>query len=266
MKICRKCQEEFSDKVPKCLYCGGPLEIVPSQTVEPSEEKHDDINLNKIWKDYRIFIAAAVIIVAGILFAVSQSEFFQKSIEQVKEIKPAKAAAPAVPDAPEPAPASAPAQASVLAKNLLNNAYALCSSGKCTDPRKAIEYLDEAIKLKPDSAEAFNNRGNAYNDLGEYQRAIENYNEAIRLKPQHASAFYNRGFTYDDLGQHQRAIEDYNEAIRLKPGNIDAYYNRGNDYFIQGNKELGCRDAQKACDLGGCQLLEKAKSRKLCSS
>ncbi len=63
---------------------------------------------------------------------------------------------------------------------------------------------------------AYNNRGNAYNDLGEHQRAIEDLNEAIRLDPKLAMAYNNRGISYGNLGEHQRAIEDYDEALRLE--------------------------------------------------
>ena len=69
---------------------------------------------------------------------------------------------------------------------------------------------------------------------------------------------------YTILGQYQRAIEDYNEAIRIKPDYADAYYNRGVAYLLQGNKELGCPDAQKACELGNCKILEMAKSKGDC--
>jgi tetratricopeptide (TPR) repeat protein len=77
-------------------------------------------------------------------------------------------------------------------------------------------------------------------------------------------AYYNRGLTYANLGQNQRAIEDYNEAIRLKPDYTDAYHNRGIAYLSQGKINLGCRDAQKACALGNCKLLELAKSKGDC--
>jgi Flp pilus assembly protein TadD len=40
---------------------------------------------------------------------------------------------------------------------------------------------------------AFNNRGVAYGKKGDEHRAIADYNEAIRLQPQHALAFCNRG-------------------------------------------------------------------------
>ncbi len=111
-----------------------------------------------------------------------------------------------------------------------NKANALWDGQKYTDPKKAIGYLNNAIKLQPDYAQAYYNRGNAYYGLGLYKRAIK----------------------------------DYNETLRLKPKDIDAYYNRGNAYFFLGNNKLGCLDAQKACELGDCKLLEVAKGKGTC--
>jgi hypothetical protein len=59
-------------------------------------------------------------------------------------------------------------------------------------------------------------------------------------------------------------MEDYNQTIRLKPDFVGAYGLRGVDYLQQGNKELGCRDAQKACELGDCKLFEIAKRKGDC--
>jgi Tetratricopeptide repeat len=41
--------------------------------------------------------------------------------------------------------------------------------------------------------------------------------EAIRLNPNNAKAYYNRGFAQFLLGNIQAAITDYNEVIRLNP-------------------------------------------------
>ena len=130
--------------------------------------------------------------------------------------------------------------------------------------QRAIEDFNEAVHLKPDYTKAYNNRGNAYYSLGQYQRAIENYNEALRLKPDYADAYGNRGNAYYSLGQHQRAIEDYNEALHLKPDYAMGYNNRGSAYLLQGKKNLGCRDAKKACALGNCKALEWAKGKGDC--
>ena len=55
-----------------------------------------------------------------------------------------------------------------------------------------------------------------------------------------------------------------NAVLRLRPDDAEGYNNRGIAYFMQGNKELGCLDAQKACALGNCKSLEVAKSKGLC--
>ena len=131
--------------------------------------------------------------------------------------------------------------------------------------RSAIEDFNEAIRIKPGFTDDYNARGFAYEGLSQYQLAIKDYTMAIHLKPDFAEAYYNRGNVYGRyLGQYQNAIEDYNEAIQLKPDYVSAYGNRGLAYLFQGNNNLGCRDAQKACALGDCKLLEFGKGQKVC--
>ena len=48
-----------------------------------------------------------------------------------------------------------------------------------------------------------------------HQEAIQDYDEAIRLNPQFALAYFNRGLAYQELDQHLLATRDYDEAIRL---------------------------------------------------
>ena len=38
---------------------------------------------------------------------------------------------------------------------------------------------DRAIQLKPDYAEAYNNRGNALTDLGQLEEAVASYDQVI---------------------------------------------------------------------------------------
>ena len=128
-------------------------------------------------------------------------------------------------------------------------AYAFWDGEKYTDPKKAIEYLNKAIKLQPDLVEAYIMRGNAYSDLNQYQRALDDYNEVIRLQPNLAIAYVGRGNAYSALGQHQRAIEDYNKTIRLKPDLADAYYNRGITYADIGQYQRAIKDFDEAISL-----------------
>jgi Tfp pilus assembly protein PilF len=142
-----------------------------------------------------------------------------------------------------------------------NLGLALFAEGKSLE---AIDHYNKAICITPDCAGFYSNRGLAYAKLGQHKRAIEDYNKAICITPDYADAYNNRGITYYKLGHYQRAIEDFNETIRLKPDDALAYNNRGNVYINQGNKKLGCPDAQKACELGICNVLEMAKGKGLC--
>ncbi|MEI6155332.1 MAG: tetratricopeptide repeat protein [Deltaproteobacteria bacterium] len=100
--------------------------------------------------------------------------------------------------------------------------------------------------------------------FSDQQKAIEYLNEAIRLKPDYADTYYNRGYVYIELNQHQKAIEDFNEAIRLKSDYANAYNSRGMTYLNMGNTTRGCSDAKKACSIGTCNAYELAKKKGDC--
>src|SRR5215469_8097074 len=65
------------------------------------------------------------------------------------------------------------------------------------DYAKEISDLTEAIRLDPNSADAYNNRGNAYYNHGNVDQAISDYSDAIRLDPNYVSAYNNRGNAYE---------------------------------------------------------------------
>jgi tetratricopeptide (TPR) repeat protein len=132
----------------------------------------------------------------------------------------------------------------LTAVDWFNQAIAIFDRENHSSLKKAIEYLNNAIKLQSDAA-IYYNRGMAYYYLGQYQRATEDYSEAIRLKPDYVDAYNNRGIAYYDLGQYKRAIEDYSVAIRLKPDNTNAYNNRGNAYCGLGQYQKASRTITK---------------------
>jgi len=94
------------------------------------------------------------------------------------------------------------------------------------DYKGAIADYDQSITLKPDYAEAYNNRGMSkfslvYNLLISeyetvyYQGSIADYNQAIALKPDYAEAYYNRGLSYKYLGYNSRYFNDFHYAVEL---------------------------------------------------
>ncbi len=128
----------------------------------------------------------------------------------------------------------------------------------------AISDFNAAIALKPDYFLAYNNRGIASAETGKYQQAIEDFNHAIRLNPDYSDSYYNRGCVFNKIGDYKQAIRDFDDAIRLNPNFTEGYNNRGLTYLNHGNKEPGCHDAHRACQLGDCNLLEYARANKYC--
>lgn len=280
MKKCPFCNEWNSDEAMQCQKCHEWFELETIRRKKTSvksskkeQSKKDSIikkkkKRKKTGQEYLVYITVIVLFVVIILFITSHKpNVNKKEVKQKTNIEsPAMEMLAAPVSEPSPSPASKPA-ATAIPRNVIdlyNHAVSLCSGGKCTDPPKAIEYLNEAIHLQPKFAAAYGARGNAYFDQKEYKLALSDYNEAIRMKPTVAIFFNNRGNVFKELHQYETAIADYNQAILLKPDNAESYHNRGNVYFIQGNKELGCLDAQKACEYGKCLLLEFSKGKKYC--
>ena len=113
----------------------------------------------------------------------------------------------------------------------------------------AIEDYTKAIELKPDEAVTYSNRGAAYIDKDEIDRAIEDCNKAIELDPDYAEVYYNRGLAYGIKGDFDRTIEDCNKAIELKPSLSLAYNNRGIAYRSKGDLDRAIEDYTKAIEL-----------------
>jgi protein O-mannosyl-transferase len=129
---------------------------------------------------------------------------------------------------------------------------------------RAIEDYNEAIRIRPDVAELYSDRGTTHGEFGQFQIAIEDFNKAISVNTNYVDAYFNRGTVYAKLGQYKRAVDDFNKTINMKPDYALAYHSRGVAYLLQGNNQYGCRDAQKVCALGDCQLLEFAKGKGYC--
>ena len=117
------------------------------------------------------------------------------------------------------------------------------------DVEQAQESYTQALKLNPDIAIAYNNRGNAYSYLGNYEQAIADYDQAIQLDENDAFSYNGRGNVYNILGEYEQAIADYDRAIQLDNNYAFAYNNRGNAYRSLGNYEQAIADYDRAIQL-----------------
>jgi tetratricopeptide (TPR) repeat protein len=113
----------------------------------------------------------------------------------------------------------------------------------------AIRYLTQAIKLSPNCAEAYGNRGNCYLGQEKYDLALKDYNKAIQLNSGVAAFYSMRGMCYYEKENYEIALNDFNKAIQLNPSYANAYNNRGKYYFEQKKYELAIQDSNKAIEL-----------------
>ena len=80
-----------------------------------------------------------------------------------------------------------------------------------------------------------------------HYEAISDYNSSIKLYPNDAVVYYDRGVAYYNLENYAEAIRDYSTAIKLDSDFASAYHNRG---LAKENSGLSyCSDFKKACDL-----------------
>jgi len=118
-----------------------------------------------------------------------------------------------------------------------------------TERQRAIADYSEAIRLDPNYALAYHNRGRAYVEKNEHDRAIADYSEAIRLDPKYAAACEGRGLAYFYKKEYDRAIADYSEVIRLDPKYAAAYHNRGRAYVEKNERDRAIADYSEAIRL-----------------
>lgn len=61
----------------------------------------------------------------------------------------------------------------------------------------------------------------------EREEAIVCYDRAIKINPDHAEAYYNKGSVLNLLSRFNEALDAFNKAVELKPDNKDAWNNMG---------------------------------------
>ena len=127
----------------------------------------------------------------------------------------------------------------------------LRAAAKAVDPEEKIRLYTSVIESDPKSAEAYFNRGKAWDDKGDHDKAIADYNKAVELDPRDAEAYYNRGLAYRHKGDCDKAIPDYTKAIELNPQLAQPYYNRGVAFFQKKDYDKAWSDVKKCQALGG---------------
>jgi predicted O-linked N-acetylglucosamine transferase (SPINDLY family) len=95
---------------------------------------------------------------------------------------------------------------------------------------EALHFFNLAIQCDPNIPEAHNNRGNALKGLQRNAEAGSAYEKAIALRPLYAEALSNQGVLLLEAGGTDKAISLFEKAIEANPYFAIAYNNLGNAF------------------------------------
>ncbi len=127
-----------------------------------------------------------------------------------------------------------------------NLGIALADQGKLNE---AVAEFRTAIRINPDDAEAHFNLGIALKAQGKLDETIAAYRTAIRLKPHYPDAYVDLGIALSDQGKPEEAVAAYRTAIRLKPDSAEAHHNLGWGLRDQGQLEEAIAEFRETIQL-----------------
>ncbi len=99
-------------------------------------------------------------------------------------------------------------------KSMLNSTRVLLDRGR---GEEALERINTAVEMAPQSGEAYRLRGRALAVVGRNDEAIESYQRAAALDEQDVWAMNNLGVLYIQLGRYTEALPPLARAAELRP-------------------------------------------------
>ena len=115
--------------------------------------------------------------------------------------------------------------------------------------RDGVSLWGRAVAVTDRNYDAHNRLGRALLLLGRQDEASREFQEAVRLKPDFAEAWGNLGQTYDNKGQFDEAIVCYRKAVEIQPTNGWLLNNLGCALFQEGRFDDGFVQLQKVLEI-----------------
>lgn len=128
---------------------------------------------------------------------------------------------------------------------------------------KAVEYYSAAMEYDPNYSEYFNERGNAYLNLGRCGEAIADYHRAIELSGPFQEVWTNLGQAYKRMGRFREAAHAYSQALDLEPHQILPQLGRAQAYDALSLTQEALADYSTALEYDPSQPLALANRASL---
>jgi tetratricopeptide (TPR) repeat protein len=115
-----------------------------------------------------------------------------------------------------------------------------------SDPRRCLQIANSWIEENPASSHAYFDRHLVWLKLSEPRRALEDLNKAIKQQPD-AMSFMARGEIYRNLGEYEKALEDFSRGEAVDPEEWEKDIVFGLLYQADCQARLGNEAAALAC-------------------
>ncbi|MGH7036855.1 MAG: tetratricopeptide repeat protein [Stellaceae bacterium] len=122
---------------------------------------------------------------------------------------------------------------------------AICTSDKGRLDQ-AVALLGKALAQRPDSAEAHNAIGAAFEMLMRHEEAIAHYRRALTIRPDRPEVLGNLGNVLITTARLAEAVTCLEKAVALKPDLAAAQHNLGRALFELGHLDEACRHFETA--------------------
>lgn len=153
----------------------------------------------------------------------------------------------------------------MILEDLLKEADQLKLSGRHDE---AIRLANKMILTDMDYVEAYEEIGDNYLSLREYDKAKKALDYALKLKPTSANALYLLGFLYSSTGEFQKSVDTLEYANEVQPHHPEILRCLGWSVFHNGERKKGLmilerakalapRDTLVICDLAVCYLNDR---------
>ncbi len=104
-------------------------------------------------------------------------------------------------------------------------------------------------QVSPNSHNAWNNIGDDYDKLKDYENAIKGFSQSIAVKPNYADAYHNRANIFFKTGRLDLAREGYNIALNFSPSLYQTYLSLIQIDLIERKMDLAIDHVNKLLNL-----------------
>jgi tetratricopeptide (TPR) repeat protein len=118
---------------------------------------------------------------------------------------------------------------------------------------EAIPLFSTAVAINPENAAAYNMRGHAHADMGDFELALDDYDQVVAQYPDYAWVYKDRGDAHLALGEFSAALADYDQVIRLQPHFTMAYLSRAQVYEALDQPDAALVDYEHFLDIYGAE-------------